>query len=149
RNDASIQGARDIRPYLERAALEGILHPSEFLDVLATVKSTIFVSHLLEKLDETDFPLMRLLGGDLPTRPQIARRIEETIGEDGLVLDSASPTLRKLRFEIRGAHQRLQDRLRTLVHEFGPSLQEPIVTIRNDRYVIPVRAESKGAVRGI
>ena len=149
RNDASIQGARDIRPYLERAALEGILHPSEFLDVLATVKSTIFVSHLLEKLDETDFPLMRLLGGDLPTRPQIARRIEETIGEDGLVQDSASPTLRKLRFEIRGANQRLQDRLRTLVHEFGPSLQEPIVTIRNDRYVIPVRAESKGAVRGI
>lgn len=149
RNDAGVQGARDIRPYLERAALEGILHPSEFLEVLATVKSTIFVSHLLEKLDETDFPLMRQLGGDLPTRPQIARRIEETIGEDGLVQDSASPTLRKLRFEIRGANQRLQERLRTLVHEFGPSLQEPIVTIRNDRYVIPVRAESKGAVRGI
>lgn len=149
RNDAGIQGARDIRPYLERAAREGVLNPSELLEVQATVKSMIFVAHLLEKLEETDFPLMHLLGGDIPQRPQIARRIEETISEEGTVLDTASPTLRKLRFDIRGANQRLQERLRTLVHDFGPSLQEPIVTIRNDRYVIPVRAESKGAVRGI
>lgn len=149
RNDAGVQGTRDIRPYLERAAREGVLNPSELLDVQATVKSSIFVAHLLEKLDETDFPLMRLLGADILQRPQVARRIEEAISEEGEVLDTASPTLRKLRFDIRGANQRLQDRLRTLVHEFGPSLQEPIVTIRNDRYVIPVRSESRGAVRGI
>ena len=149
RNDAGIQGARDIRPCLERAALEGVLNPSEFLDVQSTVKSTIFVSTMLQKLDETSFPLLRQLGSDIPQRPQIARRIDETISEEGEVLDSASSTLRKLRFEIRSANQRLQDRLRTLVHEFGPALQEPIVTIRNDRYVIPVRAESRGAVRGI
>lgn len=149
RNDAGIQGARDIRPCLERAALEGVLSPSEFLDVQATVKSTIFVANMLEKLDEASFPLLRQMGSDMPQRAQIARRIEETISEEGEVLDSASPTLRKLRFEIRGANQRLQERLRTLVHEFGPSLQEPIVTIRNDRYVIPVRSESRSTVRGI
>jgi DNA mismatch repair protein MutS2 len=149
RNDAGIQGARDIRPYLERAAREGVLNPSELLEVQATVKSAIFVAHLLEKLDETEFPLMRQLGADIAQRPQVARRIEEAISEEGEVLDTASPTLRKLRFDIRGANQRLQERLRTLVHEFGPALQEPIVTIRNDRYVIPVRSESRGAVRGI
>src|SRR6266849_3794588 len=43
----------------------------------------------------------------------------------------------------------MQDRLRTLVHEFGHALQEPIVTMRSDRYVIPVKAESRGQVRGI
>lgn len=149
RNDAGIQGARDIRPYLERAAREGMLHPPELLDIQATVKSAIHVAHMLERLDETEFPLLHVLGGDIPQRPRIAQRIEETISEEGEVLDTASPTLRKLRFDIRGANQRLQDRLRTLVHEFGPALQEPIVTIRNDRYVIPVRAESRGAVRGI
>lgn len=148
-NNASIQGARDIRIYLERAAREGVLAPGELLEVQETVKSSIFVAHLLEKLPETDFPLLRQLGADIPQRPGVARRIEEAIGEDGEVLDTASPTLRKLRFDIRGANQRLQDRLRTLVHEFGPSLQEPIVTIRNDRYVIPVRSESRGTVRGI
>src|SRR6266566_2833416 len=96
-NNASVQGARDIRPLLARAAREGMLLPSDLLEVLAT----------------------------------------------------ASSTLRKLRFDIRGANQRLQDRLRRLVSEFGHALQEPIVTMRNDRYVIPVRAESRGQVRGI
>ncbi len=149
RNDVSIQGARDIRPYLERAAREGVLNPAELLEIQATIKSSLFVAHMLEKLDSSDFPLLHLLGGDIPQRPQVARRIEEAINEDGEVLDTASSTLRKLRFDLRSANQRLQDRLRTLVQEFGPSLQEPIVTIRNDRYVIPVRSESRGAVRGI
>src|SRR5260370_22774831 len=149
RNDAGIQGARDMRPSLERAAREGVLNPSELMEIHATVKSATFVAHMLEKLDETDFPLLRQLGYAMPQRPQIARRIEETISDDGEVLDTASPTLRKIRFDIRGANQRLQERLRTLVNEFGHALQEPIVTIRNDRYVIPVRTESRGQVRGI
>ncbi len=149
RNDAGIQGARDIRTYLDRAALEGVLNPTEFLEIHATVKSATFVTTMLGKLDPISSPLLHQLGNDIPQRPQIARRIEETVSDEGEVLDSASPTLRKLRFDIRGANQRLQERLRTLVHEFGPSLQEPIVTIRNDRYVIPVRSESRSAVRGI
>lgn len=148
-NNVSIHGARDIRSYLERAAREGVLAPNELLEVQETVKSSLFIAHLLEKLPEENFPLLRRLGADIPQRPGVARRIEEAISEEGEVLDTASSTLRKLRFDIRGANQRLQDRLRTLVHEFGPSLQEPIVTTRNDRYVIPVRSESRGAVRGI
>src|SRR3954471_1541733 len=57
-NNVSIQGARDIRLYLERASREGVLAPSELLEVQTTVKSSIFVAHLLEKLIETDFPLL-------------------------------------------------------------------------------------------
>jgi DNA mismatch repair protein MutS2 len=149
RNDAGVRGARDIRAHLERATRKGVLNPAELLEIQATVKSSLLVAHMLEKLDENDFPLLHQLGTDIPQRPQVAKRIEETISDDGAVLDTASPTLRKLRFDIRAANQRLQERLRTLVHEFGPALQEPIVTIRNDRYVIPVRAESRGTVRGI
>ncbi len=149
RADAGVQGAHDIRPHLERAAREGVLSPGDMLEVLATVQSAMYVARMIEKLDEETFPLLRELGADIPQRPHIARRIEETISEEGEVLDTASPALRKLRFDIRGANQRLQDRLRTLVHEFGNALQEPIVTIRSDRYVIPVKAESRGQVRGI
>ena len=149
RADAGVQGAHDIRAHLDRAAREGVLSPGDMLEVLATAQSAMYVAHLIEKLDEETFPLLRRLGADIPQRPHIARRIEETISEEGEVLDTASPALRKLRFDIRGANQRLQDRLRTLVHEFGSALQEPIVTIRSDRYVIPVRAESRGQVRGI
>jgi DNA mismatch repair protein MutS2 len=149
RADAGVQGARDIRSHLERAAREGVLTPEDMLDVLATAQSAMFVARMLEKLDAAVFPLLHRLGGDMPQRPHIVRRIEETISEEGEVRDTASAALRKLRFDIRGANQRLQDRLRTLVHEFGHALQEPIVTMRSDRYVIPVKAESRGQVRGI
>src|SRR6266566_1320191 len=149
RNDAGVQAAHDIRPHVVRAAREGVLSPHDLLEVLATIQSAIHVARLTEKLDPENFPLLDTLGADIPQRPHLARRIEETISQEGEVLDTASPALRKLRFDIRGANQRLQDRLRTLVREFGSALQEPIVTIRSDRYVVPVRAESRGQVRGI
>src|SRR5256712_7923383 len=149
RNDAGVQAAHDIRPQVVRAALEGVLSPHDLLSVLTTIQSAIHVARLTEKLDLENFPLLHKLGADIPQRPHLARRIEETISQEGEVLDTASPTLRKLRFDVRGANQRLQDRLRTLVREFGSALQEPIVTIRSDRYVVPVRAESRGQVRGI
>src|SRR5713101_1881724 len=149
RTDAGIRGARDIRQHLERAAREGILTPKDLLEVLATIQSAIHIARLTEKLDTENFPLLHQLGADMPQRPHLARRIEETISQEGEVLDTASPALRKLRSDIRGANQRLQDRLRTLVHEFGNALQEPIITIRNDRYVVPVKAENRSQVRGI
>ena len=147
--DAGVRGAHDVRPLLARAARDGILNPADLLEVLETTRSSLYVARLLERLDSETFPLLHALGADIPQRPRIVQRIEETVSEDGEVLDTASPALRKIRFDIRGANQRLQDRLRTLVNEFSGALQEPIITIRNDRYVIPVKSESRGQVRGI
>jgi DNA mismatch repair protein MutS2 len=147
--DAGVRGAHDIRALLIRAARDGILYPADLVEILATVRSSLYVAHLLEKLDVENFPLLSQLGADIPQRPHIVRRIEETVSEEGEILDTASPALRKIRFDIRGANQRLQDRLRTLVGEFSSYLQESIITIRNDRYVIPVKAENRGQVRGI
>src|SRR5438067_5989139 len=147
--DAGVGSAHDIRALLVRAAREGVLSPRDLLEVLTTAQSAIYVGRLLDKLDAEAFPLLHSLGADIPQRPHIVRRIQETISEQGEVLDTASSTLRKLRFDIRGANQRLQDRLRTLVNEFGNALQEHIITIRNDRYVVPVKAENRGQVRGI
>ncbi len=147
--DAGVGGAHDIRASLARAARDGVLSPGDLVEVMETVRSTINIARMLERLDTEAFPLLHALGTDIPMRPQVVRRIEETVSEEGEVLDTASPALRKIRFDLRGAAQRLQDRLRTLVGEFGGALQEPIVTIRNDRYVVPVRSESRGQVRGI
>src|SRR5579859_3687148 len=147
--DAGVRGAHDVRPLLARAARDGVLNPDDLLEVLETTRSSLFVARMLERLDSEAFPLLHALGADIPQRPRIVQRIEETVSDEGEVLDTASPALRKLRFDIRGANQRLQERLRTLVNEFGGALQEPIITIRNDRYVIPVKSESRGQVRGI
>ncbi|HTI15779.1 MAG TPA: endonuclease MutS2 [Dictyobacter sp.] len=147
--DISVRGAHDIRPLLARAARDGVLASVDFVPVVTTLRSSIFVARVLTKLDPEHFPLLQRLGSDIPTRPQVVRHIEEAISDDGEVLDTASPTLRKLRFDIRGANQRLQERLRTLVHEFGSALQESIITTRSDRYVVPVKADFRGQVRGI
>lgn len=147
--DVGVRGAHDIRPMLARVARDGVLAPADLLEVVETVRSSLYIARLLEKLDAESFPLLSVLGRDIPQRPRIVQRIDETISDEGEVLDTASPTLRKLRFDIRGANQRLQDRLRTLVNEYGHALQEPIITTRNDRYVIPVKAESRSQVRGI
>jgi DNA mismatch repair protein MutS2 len=147
--DISVRGAHDIRPQLARAEREGVLTPGNLVEILSTVRSMLFVARTLDKLDDTVFPLLHVLGSDVPQRPQLVRHIEEIVNDDGEVLDTASPTLRKVRFDIRSANQRLQERLRTLVNEFGPALQDAIVTQRNDRYVVPVKAENRGQVRGI
>jgi DNA mismatch repair protein MutS2 len=147
--DAGVGNTHDIRALLARAAREGVLSAGDLVEVLTTARSANAVGRMLDKLDAEVFPLLHSLGAAIPQRPQIVRRIEETVSEEGEVLDTASAALRKLRFDIRGANQRLQDRLRTLVNEFGNALQEHIITIRNDRYVVPVKAESRSQVRGI
>jgi DNA mismatch repair protein MutS2 len=148
RPDAGVRGAKDVRPHVAAAERGVMLSPQDLLDVLATLRSSAYVSRLIAKLDE-GFPLLKGLAEDLPVRPKLEGRIAESIGEEGDVLDSASPELRRLRMEIRGAQQRLQDRLSTLVNEFRSALQDPIITMRADRYVLPVRAEARGQVRGI
>jgi DNA mismatch repair protein MutS2 len=148
RPDAGVRSARDVRPLVLRAERGAMLMPADLLEVLSTVRSAIYVAHMLGRLDD-EFPLLKALGADLPQLPALAERIEQSISEEGEVLDSASPTLRRLRIEIRGAQQRLQEKLQSLLNEYRVSLQEPIITLRSDRYVLPVRAEARGQVRGI
>ncbi|HEU0026559.1 MAG TPA: endonuclease MutS2 [Ktedonobacterales bacterium] len=148
RPDAGVRGARDVRPQTRAAERGKVLAPADLLDIAATVRSAIYVNRLITRMED-DSPLLKALAVDLPQRAQLEARIAMCVSEEGGVLDSASPRLRQLRNDIRAAQQRLQERLGTLVNEFRTALQEPIVTIRSDRYVLPVRAEARGQVRGI
>ncbi|HXM55191.1 MAG TPA: endonuclease MutS2 [Candidatus Dormibacteraeota bacterium] len=142
-------GAQDIRGQVLRASRGGDLTAADLVLVVATLRSARGVSGLLGGLAPSAYPQMRGLGDALPVHAQLMYRIEEVVNDEGEVLDDASPRLRRLRGEVRAANQRLQQRLRTLVGEFGHALQEPIVTTRADRYVVPVKADFRGRVRGI
>ena len=146
---AGLAGAQDVRVQILRASRGGDLSAADLVLVLATLRSARAVALLLGDLSADTYPQMRELGETLPVHPHLVRRIEETVNDEGEVLDSASTRLRRLRGEVRAATQRLQQRLRTLVTEFGHVLQEPIVTTRADRYVVPVKADFRGRVRGI
>ena len=146
---AGLGSAHDIRRQVRRASRSGDLTAHDLVLVSMTLRSARFVAAILDELDPERFPRMAALRDALPVHPHLIERLEQIVNDEGEVLDSASPALRRLRAEVRAADQRLQQRVRTMVSEFGSALQEPIVTMRGERYVIPVKADFRGRVRGI
>jgi DNA mismatch repair protein MutS2 len=155
--EVSIGGARDIRPAVSRAMRGGVLDAAIFLEIGSTLASGRRLRKLLLHLDKAAdaaghaFPLLRELAEDLPDLSELEEEIARTIGEDGSVLDSASPALARLRAEVRIAFNRLQERLQSMVTspQYADVLQEPIITVRNGRYVLPVKASHRRAIRGL
>ena len=142
-----IAGAHDIGSAIERAARGGRLDPEQFLALAETLDATARVSTALA--DERR-PLLRDLGRDLHPLPALRSTLARSFDPTGEMLDTASPRLGGLRAAVRVAYDRLRRRLDSLVSsELGGALQEPIVTLRNGRYVVPVKAEARSRVKGI
>ncbi len=90
------------------------------------------------------------LGHDLHALPALRSTLARSFDPVGEMLDTASPRLGGLRAAVRVAYDRLRRRLDSLVGaELGSALQDPIVTLRNGRYVVPVKAEARSRVKGI
>jgi DNA mismatch repair protein MutS2 len=102
---------------------------------------------------EPCLPLQRLqdLAGDLDPCRAIRKRLDQSLDDDGLLLDSASPELARLRRQIQVLEQEIQATLNRITgsSEVGEFLQDRYVTVRNDRFVVPVRREHRSRVDGI
>src|SRR5712691_4757490 len=144
-------GVHDVRPLAERARVGGVLGPEELLDVASTVRGARAWRRALGPLRDETPTLLELAEVYLSDHPGLVEDIQDAIAESGEVLDSASPALSRIRTELRGAHDRLVTRLREIMSAppFRDVVQDPVVTQRNGRYVIPIRAESRGQVPGI
>ena len=139
--------AHDIGPLIERAARGGRLDPEGFLAIADTLDAT---ARLATSLADERRPLLRELGRSLHPLPAIRSTLGRSFDPVGELLDTASPRLGGLRAAVRVAYDRLRRRLDALVGaELGSALQEPIVTLRNGRYVVPVKAEARSRVKGI
>ena len=142
-----VGGARDLAPILARVTRGGRLDPSELWAVVETV---IAAGRLVDGLRDLDRPLLHALYRNIDPLPALRTRLEASVDASGEVLDTASPALGGLRRAVRVAHERLRSRLDALVHsDVASALQEPIITLRNGRYVVPVRADSRSRVKGI
>jgi DNA mismatch repair protein MutS2 len=143
---SGLRGARDIRDSVRRAKLGGALDPVQLIAVADTVRAA---EHLFSDLH----PYPPLAARARFARPpsDVAAAIENAIGATGDVLDRASARLGSLRTNLRAAQARLQQRLDGLVRspDLLRLLQDPIVTQRGGRYVVPVKAEHRAAVKGI
>ncbi|MGI9146645.1 MAG: endonuclease MutS2, partial [Chloroflexota bacterium] len=144
-------GVHDVRPHAERASVGGLLGPEELLDVASTGRSARAWRRGLASLRHETPTLLELAEVFLGDHSGLVEDIQDAIGEGGDVLDSASPALGRLRAELRGAHDRLVSRLREIMSAppYRDLVQDPVVTQRAGRYVIPIRAESRGQAPGI
>ncbi len=147
RPDVGIGAAHDIGPLIERAARGGRLDPEGFLAIADTLDAA---ARLATSLSEERRPLLRELGRELHPLPAVRSTLARCFDPVGELLDTASPRLGGLRAAVRVAYDRLRRRLDALVGaELGNALQDPIVTLRNGRYVVPVKAEARSRVKGI
>jgi len=151
----SLQGmgvgaAHDIRPQADLAARGGVLDPHALLDVKSTLISCRDLKKNFEKKND-EYPRLTLIVEGLPETYGIVDAITKVLSERGEVLDSASPKLADIRRSLRIAQDRLMSRLQKYVTDSKTSqmLQEPIITQRDGRYVIPLRAEFKGKIKSV
>ena len=148
-----VRGARDIRRHLQRAMLGGMLQPSDLLEVLDTIAAARTTRRTFLRIEDAAerFPSIDEFVGFIVELPGLEADLQRSISERGDVLDSASDKLRTIRQELRSAHARLVERINRYIQgsQYSAAIQDPIVTQRDGRYVIPVRADRRGQVPGV
>ena len=151
RPEATIGGAREVRGSVKAAALGRSLDANSFLDIAATLLSSRNLRRTILKGGGSSFFFLSQIAGRLVDLPMLENDIEQTISQDGTVLDSASPALRRIRQEVRAAQGRVLEKVNSILSssQYHSIIQDAIVTMRDGRYVIPVKADFKGQLRGI
>lgn len=150
RGTLSIGGARDIRETVDLAAHSGVLTPTDLLDI----KSSLIAARNLERSLERQadqYPHLADIATQFPPPLGLIDAITRAISDRGDVLDNASEKLSTIRHDLRITHGRLLDKMQRLVNDpkNAQILQETLVTQRDGRYVLPLRAEFKGRMKAI
>lgn len=150
KTDVTLGGARDVRPFAANAAIGAVLMPGEILDIRNTLIAGRALKRTLTRLGEP-FPRLAAIASGIDECPGLVEAIGRAIDERGEVLSSASDKLASIRRELRAAHDRLISRLQSLISssKYQTYLQEPIITQREGRYVVPLKADHKGKLRGV
>ncbi|WP_210023525.1 MULTISPECIES: endonuclease MutS2 [unclassified Paenibacillus] len=149
---APFGGIRDIRGSIHRARIGGMLNPAELLDVLLTSQGGRRLKKFLEALHEDyAIPMLIELMEPMTDHKAMEDKIRECIDENAHVVDSATPELARVRQELRSSESKARERLEQMVRtpSIQKMLQENLVTMRNDRYVIPVKQEYRGHFGGM
>jgi DNA mismatch repair protein MutS2 len=148
--DVSFQNAKDIRPQIGRARRNAVLEPADFLAIKNTLIVSRNVRRVLENMVE-ETPLLSGFSGGLPVGLGLVDKITKTISDRGDVLDSASEKLGDIRREMKITYERMMSRMQRFISDSSTAkmLQEPIITQRNGRNVLPLRAEFKGRIKAV
>jgi DNA mismatch repair protein MutS2 len=150
--EIGVGGARDVREPVRLSALGVTLNPAQLLDIRDTAVAARSLRRTITRLEDASqrFPVILDHAAALGDFTNLDATITAAISPRGDVLDSASDELRRIRIAVRTAQSRLMEYMNGFIRgSRAAALQEPIITERSGRYVVPVRAEQKASVPGI
>lgn len=146
-------GLVDIRATVKRARIGGMLSAVELIEVAGTLYAGRQMKRFIEKMVEEEIELRHLpdLAEQIVILHDLERSISQCIDDNGYVLDSASETLKGIRQQLRTTEARVRDKLESMIRSSSASkmLSDAIITIRNDRFVLPVKQEYRASYGGI
>ncbi len=150
RGSPSFSGIKDVRPSLNRADLGGSLNTRELLDIARVLQCSRLVKGYIAD-DTVGKTCIDYLFYALHANRFLEEKITSSIVGDDEIADSASSELANLRRKIRATGAKVRDSLQKIISSpsYAKALQEPIITMRSDRFVVPVKAECKGAIPGL
>ncbi len=125
------------------------LEPQILLELSRVCNQAIFARSSIQAEKESAPTLWQIVESIPPTLLAAIDRINKKLLPSGEIDDSASPELAKLRREITNQRARLTKSLESVMRNSGDAIQDDIVTVRNDRFVIPVKADFRGKVGGV
>lgn len=147
-------GIFDVRPHAKRAQIGGMLSATELMEIASTIRASRILRNFIEDLEEqNDIQIPHFIERkeQMPVLTALQHEINDCIDDNGTVLDSASTTLRSIRQSLRSEEAKVRSKLESLTRGTNAAkmLSDTIVTIRNDRFVIPVKQEYRGHYGGI
>ena len=146
----SFDGIEDISGSLKRSELGGILSGYELLAIATTLAGVRKLRRAIDSYEsEYELSVLPELVADMRTYPELEQEIHRCIDDRGDVTDRASPKLAGIREKIHRLRDRIDNILRGILQRKANAIQQPIITQRDDRFVIPVKAPQKDAVPGI
>lgn len=154
KGNVPLGGIFDVRQAARRAQIGGMLSAMELMEVSSTIRASRILRNFIEDIEAEgaiEIPLFIEKKETIPVLTGLQHEINNCIDENGGVLDSASQTLRSIRQSLRSEEAKVRSKLESLTRGSNAAkmLSDAIVTIRNDRYVIPVKQEYRYHYGGI
>lgn len=143
-------GIRDIRPLLKKSGKGAVLDLAEMQEIVSMLYAIRSVKHFFRDL-ELDAPMLKEQAQSMEILGQLERNLSFAIDEHGNLREDASVELRRIRRELKSSQTRIKDKIHGILHDaaYQKMFQDAIVTVRDERYVIPVKAEYRTHFPGL
>lgn len=142
----TLGGVEDVRPLIAKVQQGGMLEGLECLAIAYTMDAAASIKRAVA---HSGRPQLTELVRELGSFDAVLRLVREQLDSQGGVRDDATPKLREIRRRLQPMRGRIRERMAQLLAQYAEFVQDPIVTLRRDRYVIPIKAAAQGRVPGL